>query len=79
MPNLQDAMIKKSYTFIRRFMYFSDNSLRKTKITKGTKGYEPLFRVKYLLEVAMKGMQLSWNAGKHVTVDESMIQKLLLY
>jgi len=41
---------------------------------RGTKGYDPLFKVKYPLEVIMKGMWLSWNAGKHVTINESMIR-----
>jgi hypothetical protein len=33
-----------------------------------------LFKVKYALDVMMNGMKNSWTAGKHVTIDESMIR-----
>ena len=33
-----------------------------------------LFKVKYPMDVMMNGIRKSWNVGKHVTVDESMIR-----
>ena len=37
-------------------------------------GYDPLFKVRYPLEVMMKGMRSAWIAGQHVIKDESMIK-----
>ena len=71
MPYLQNAMTKDAYTFMRRHIHFSDNSTRKPK---GVSGYDPLYKVRYPLKVMMKGMRRAWNAGKHVTIDESMIR-----
>ena len=53
------------------FIHFSDNLKRKAK---GLKGYDPLCKVKYLLSVMMQGMRSAWTAGKHVTIDGSMIR-----
>ena len=64
-------MTRDAYTFMRRFIHFSDNSKRKGK---GISGFDPLFKVQYPLDVMMKGMRSAWTAGKHVTIDESMIR-----
>jgi hypothetical protein len=71
MPFLQNAMTRDTYTFMRRCIHFCDNFARKAK---DIKGYDPLFRVRYPLDIMMKGMRLAWTAGKHVTIDESMIR-----
>ena len=36
--------------------------------------YDPLCKVSYALDEMMKGMHRAWVAGKHVTIDESMIK-----
>ena len=41
---------------------------------KGDIGYDSLFKVNFSLETMMNGMRKAWVAGKHVTIDESMIQ-----
>ena len=33
-----------------------------------------MYKVRYPLVVMMKEMRSAWNAGKHVTIDESMIR-----
>ena len=70
-PYIQNAMTRDAYTFMRRFIHFSDNSRRKGK---GISGFDPLFKVRYPLDVMMKGMRSAWTAGQHVTIDESMIR-----
>ena len=56
---------------MRQYIYFADNAIRKSK---GEAGYHALFKVKCALNVMMAGMKNSWTAGKHVTIDESMIR-----
>jgi hypothetical protein len=70
-PYLQNAMTRDAFTFMRRFIHFWDSSKRKGK---GTVGFDPLYKVRYPLDVMMKGMRLAWTAGKHVTIDESMVR-----
>ena len=56
---------------MRRYIHFvNNNDARK----KGTAGYDPLYKVHYPFEMMMKGMRACWTAGRHVTVDESMIR-----
>ena len=37
-------------------------------------GYDPLCKVSYALDEMMNGIRCAWVAGKHVTLDESMIK-----
>ena len=56
---------------MRRNIPFSDNS----KINqKGVRGYNPLFKVSYMLQIIMKGIIGIWNSRMHVTIDEIMIK-----
>jgi len=64
-------MMRDAFTFMHRFIHFSDSSKRKGK---GISGFNPLFKVRYPLDVMMKGMRSDWTAGKHVTIDKSMIR-----
>jgi len=66
-PYIQNVMTRDA----RRFIHFSDNSKRKGK---GISGFYPLFKVRYPLDIMIKGMRSAWTAGKHVTIDESMIR-----
>ena len=56
---------------MRQYIHLCENSKRKAK---GDIGYEALFKVNFALENMMKGMKKSWVAGKHVTIDKSMIR-----
>ena len=70
-PIYRNTMTREAYQFMRRYIHFCDNSKKKSK---GTRGFDPLFKVRYPLDVMMKGMRLAWTAGMHVTIDESMIR-----
>ena len=68
---VRNAMTRNAYEFVRRYIHFADDSRQKKK---GDVGYDALFKVQYALNVIMKGIRRAWTAGKHVTIDESMIR-----
>ena len=71
LPYVQNMMSRNAYEFLRRHIHFADDSKRKKK---GLRGYDPLFKVRYVLVLFMKGIMLAWIAGQLVTIDESMIK-----
>ena len=64
-------MKRDAYKFMRRFMHFADNYLRKKPYKEG---YDRLFKVSHVIDEVLKGIHHTWKAGKRVTVDESMIK-----
>eukprot|EP00984_Skeletonema_dohrnii_P004810 scaffold1689_cov99-Skeletonema_dohrnii-CCMP3373.AAC.1 len=70
-PYIRNSMRRDAYEFARRSIHFADNA---KQVAKGRRGYDALFKVKYAMELMMEGIQKSWNAGKQVTIDESMIK-----
>ncbi len=36
--------------------------------------YDPLSKIRYILDELMKGMCNGWTAGKNIVIDESMIK-----
>ena len=70
LPYVRNAMPCNSYEFMRRFIHFADNS---TRVAKGLPGYNILYKVRYPMTELMKGICKAWVAGKHVTINESMI------
>jgi len=69
-PFIQNAMTEHNFKFVRMFPHFADND---KCIRRGNEGYDVLFKVRYVLDVIMKGLDHAWNAGEKVTIDESMI------
>ena len=70
-PYIQNALTGQSFEFMRRYFH---PALNKREIPKGKKNYNPLFKICFVLIVAMKGLAAAWVAGKYVTIDESMIK-----
>ena len=70
-PYVKNAMSRNEFEFMRRNIPFSDNSKIKQK---GVCSYDPLFKVRYMLQITMKGMRGVWTSGKYITIDESMIK-----
>ena len=68
---VRNAMTRDAYEFMRRYIHFSEIACQKKE---GEVGYDPLFKVRHALDVMMRGMKRAWQAGKHVTIDESMIR-----
>lgn len=70
-PFVQNTMTKKAFYFLRNFMHFSVTQDRKRR---GQRGYDPLFKVRPIIEAIMKGLQGTWIAGEKITIDESIIR-----
>ena len=69
-PYVRNAMPLGAYEYMRSYIHFADNS---KWIAKGSPGYDTLFKVRYPMTLFMRGISKAWVAGKHVTIDESMI------
>ena len=70
-PYVKNEISRDVFEFMQRNIHFSDNSKIKHK---GVRGYDPLFKVSYQLEIIMKGMRGVWTDGKHLTIDDIMIK-----
>jgi hypothetical protein len=70
-PWIQNAMPHHAFNFLRNFMHFLKTKEQKKK---GEPGYDPLFKVAYVLSQIMAGLRLAWVAGERVTIDESCIK-----
>ena len=71
LPYVRNMMTRNAFEFLQRNIHFVDNSKHKKS---GTPGYDPLFKVCYVLDMFMNGIMLAWIAGALVTIDESMIK-----
>ncbi len=58
---------------MRGYIHFCDNDKRKAK---GKSGYNPLFKVKWITDEIMKGIQKLCIAGQHIAIDKSMIKHM---
>mgnify|MGYP000973096898 CR=1 FL=1 len=64
-------MRQDAIEFLRRHIYFVENDQRKKE---GEPGYDPLFKVQYVLEKIGKGLIKVWQAGQNLSLDKSMIK-----
>jgi hypothetical protein len=64
-------MTRNAFEFMRRYIHFCDNDKRKAK---GQPGYDPLFKISWILDAILKGIQKVWVAEQHLAIDEGMIK-----
>jgi len=64
-------MTRDAFEFMRQHIHFAENDRQKKKWQVG---YDPLFKVREIMDKMMQRMRRAWTAGKHVTIDESMIK-----
>ncbi len=64
-------MRRDAFEFLRRHIHFADNHKQKRQ---GETGYDPLFKVRYVLDEIGKGLKRVWSAGKNLSLDESMMK-----
>jgi hypothetical protein len=64
-------MTRNAYEFMRQHIHFVDNSMN---ILSGSDGYDPLFKVMYMLKSIQEGLLKVWTARKDVAIDESIIK-----
>ena len=70
-PFIQNSMPRNAFDFMRRYIHFVDNRDRRKD---GEPGYDPLFKVRPVLDAVMDGLRRAWVAGEKITIDESMIK-----
>ena len=70
-PYVNNTMSINAFKFMWHNIHFSENAKIKKK---GVCGYDPLFKVSYMLQIMMKGMRGRWTAVKYVTIYESVIK-----
>ena len=73
MPQLRNVMTRYAFTFMRRYIHFSENDKQKPK---GEHKYDPLFKVNFALDAVQADLHASWVAGQHLVIDESMVKCL---
>ena len=66
-----NSMPCDAYEFLRRNLHFADNYMHQPE---GSEGYDPLFKVRYPLDIIGKGLHKIWTAGQHITINKSMIR-----
>ena len=71
-PYVSNTMTRDAYEFMRRFIHFCDNTAK--RYVSGEAGYDPLYKVSYVMGEIMKYMHQAWTAGRDITIDESMIK-----
>jgi hypothetical protein len=71
LPYVRNSMSRDAYEFLRRNLHFADNYKQQPE---GSEGYDPLFKVRYPLDIIGKGLRKVWTVGQLVTIDESMIK-----
>ena len=64
-------MRRDAFEFLRRHIHFAENDQRKNQ---GEPGYDPLFKVRYVLDEIGKGLIKLCHAGKNLSLDESIIK-----
>ncbi len=70
-PYIQNAMRRNTYEFMHQFIHVEDNSMNKPS---GSKGCDPLFKVRFALDSIQEGLLKVWMAGKDVAIEESIIK-----
>jgi hypothetical protein len=59
------------FEFMRQYIHFCNNNKRKPK---GHPGYDPQFKITWILNAILNGIQKVWVVAKHLAIDESMIK-----
>jgi hypothetical protein len=68
---IQNTMPKNAFIFLRNYLHFSRTKDQKSS---GQRGYDPLFKVRRIINMLMGRIRSVWIAGDRVTIDESMIR-----
>lgn len=66
-----DVMSQNRYQLLTAFLHFNDND---TRIPRGQEGYDPLFKVRPLLDITDARYISAYAPDKKLSIDESMIK-----
>ena len=64
-------MTANAFEFMRSFVHFTNSDERPPR---DHPNYDPLFKVRSMLNTIMDGIRKAWSAGMNITIDESMIR-----
>ena len=70
-PWVQNTMTRDAFKECRRLIHLSGDIHVRHRVTSQ---YDPLAKVRYVLDKLMTSIRNGWIAGKRITVDESMIK-----
>ena len=66
-----DVMPKNRFEKISQYFHLSDNS---KAVGKGEPGYNPLYKVRPLLDLVSANSHAHYYPAKHISIDEAMIK-----
>jgi hypothetical protein len=64
-------MTANAFEFMRSFIHFANDNER---APRNHPNYDPLHKVRHMLNTIMDGIRKVWSAGMNITIDESMIR-----
>ena len=68
---VRNSMTANAFEFMRSFIHFANNNER---APRNHPNYDPLHKVRHMLNTIMDGIRKAWSAGMNITIDESMIR-----
>ncbi|XP_041949787.1 piggyBac transposable element-derived protein 4-like [Alosa sapidissima] len=69
-PNFARVMTRNRFQLLSSCIHFNDNSLR---LERGQPGYDPLFKIRPLMDLVLKSFQSEYYPHEHLSIDESMV------
>ena len=70
-PAIADVMSRNRFQKLSQYFHLSDNS---KAVPKGQPGYDPLYKVRPLLDLVMENSHTHYNPGRDISIDEAMIK-----
>ena len=68
-PNFHQVLPRDRFEIIRGFLHFADNSKR---IPSGQDGFDPLYKIRPLLELTDPPLTTAYAPGQNICIDESI-------
>ena len=69
-PAVADIMGKNRYKKINQYLHLNDNE---NFVAKGQPGYDPLFKIRPLMDIIEENIQKNYYPGRELSIDEAMI------
>lgn len=70
-PAIADIMSKGRFQKLSQYFHLNDN---RAAVPKGQPGYDPLFKVRPLLNVVLENSRAHYSPGQDISIDEAMIK-----
>ena len=70
-PAVADVMSKKRYEKLSQYFHLNDN---KKAAAKGDDNYDPLYKVRPLLQQVQTSCHAHYHPGKNISIDKAMVK-----